>query len=171
MGITSHPHVDDFKGSPANTSVKASSMLAVTQPCGTLCVPPLTPIHPWLGKWSAQPLIPNLNSRTPLLEKSLLVLGAKLTLKPKWMLVFSKTAPSQHFLSLTCSIYSQFVPSWQGTGCVESGGWQSVYAVRWGQVPAPRPGWDQDSKTVWPGPSVLQRVHKTLEFVLLEQYI
>lgn len=77
----SHPAVSDFKGSPGNMSVKGSSLLAVTQPCGTLCVPPLTPIH--LAEMVCTALSPNFNSQTSLLEKSLLVSWAKLTLKPK----------------------------------------------------------------------------------------
>lgn len=56
-------------------------MLGVTQPCGTLCVPPLTPIH--LAEMVCTALILNCNSQTSLLEKSLLVSWAKLTLKPK----------------------------------------------------------------------------------------
>lgn len=58
-------------------------MLAVTQPCGVFCVPPLTPIHLRPGKWAAQPLILILNSQTSLLEKSPPALRAKLNLKPK----------------------------------------------------------------------------------------
>lgn len=81
LGSPSHPPVNDFKGSPDNMSVKASSMLAVTQPCGTLCVPPLTPIP--LAEMVSTAQIPDFPSQTSLLEKSLLVLQAKLTLKPK----------------------------------------------------------------------------------------
>lgn len=81
LGSPSHPPVNDFRGSPDNLWVKASSMLAVTQPCGVLCVPPLTPIH--LAEMVCTALVPNFNSHTSLLAKSLLVLRAKLPLKPK----------------------------------------------------------------------------------------
>lgn len=66
LGCPSHPLVNDFKRSSDNMAMKASSMLAVTQSCGTLCVPPLTPIHP--AEMACTALVPNFNSQTSLLE-------------------------------------------------------------------------------------------------------
>lgn len=93
-------------------------MLAVTQPCGMFCVPPLTPIHLRPGKWAAQPLILILNSQTSLLEKSPPCLKSKTKLKTQtlsWMLVFPKPAPSQTFPSLTCFLHwvtvCHFIPA------------------------------------------------------------
>lgn len=139
MGCPSHPPVNDFKRSSDNMSMKGSSMLAVTQPCGTLCVPPLTPIHP--AEMVGTALVPNFNSDITFREVSP-SLKSKINAKTQthsWMLVFPETAPSQPFLSLTCFIYSHFVPSWQGTGCVESGGWPCV----WGTVRCLYPALDE----------------------------
>lgn len=149
-------------------------MPTVIQPCGTFCVPALTPIYLQLGKQAAQPLIPHLNSETSFLEK------CKTKLKthfPECLYSLKQHLPfcTPHLLPLFNHSLSLHTSEWAVLNLVVG---TCVYAVT---RKCPHPELDE-SRNAGEQNCVLDLLHckcqqiihlkyKKLAFELLEQYI